>query len=89
MISKTRSIPPAWKLRSDPGFPQISLKEMSHARPALLMVFSITQSDHLLLLSRFHSITDFGKQINFLKVLSKGSSEIIIQAQTNKVESIK
>jgi hypothetical protein len=44
--SKTRSVSPARKLRSDPGFPHISLREMSHARPALLTVFSTTQSDH-------------------------------------------
>jgi len=43
VISKTRSVPPARKLRSDPGFPHISLREMYHARPALLTVFSTTQ----------------------------------------------
>jgi hypothetical protein len=30
--SKTHSVSPARKLRSIPGFPHISLKEMSHAR---------------------------------------------------------
>ena len=44
--SKTRSVSPARKLRSDPGFPHISFLEMFHARPALLTVFSTTQLDH-------------------------------------------
>ncbi len=48
MISKTRSVSPAWKLHSDPGFPHISPWEMYHARQALLTVFSITKSDHLI-----------------------------------------
>jgi hypothetical protein len=58
MISKTRSVFPAWKLRSDPGFPHISLREMYHARPSLLTVFSITQSDHSITLSSIHNLTD-------------------------------
>jgi hypothetical protein len=45
MVSKTLSVSPARKLRSDPGFPHISLREMSHAHPALLTVFSTTQTD--------------------------------------------
>jgi len=36
-----------------------------------------------------HTITDLNKRRNLLKDLSKGFSEIIIQAQTNKVESTK
>jgi len=36
------------------GFPHIP-KEMYHACPALLTVFSTTQSDHLTLFSRIHS----------------------------------
>jgi hypothetical protein len=41
--SKTHSVSPARNLRSDPGFPHISILEMSHARSALLTVFSTTQ----------------------------------------------
>ena len=55
LISKTHSISPAWKLRSDPGFPHISHWEMYHARPSLLTVFSITQSDHSITLSRIQT----------------------------------
>jgi hypothetical protein len=58
MISETRSVSPARKLRSDPGFPHISPREMRHARPALLTVFSITQSDHLITLFSLHDIKD-------------------------------
>ena len=43
VISKTLSVSPARKLRSVPGFPHISLREMYHARPALHTVFSTTQ----------------------------------------------
>ncbi len=43
VISKTRSVSPARKLRSNPGFPHISPWEMYHARPALHTVFSTTQ----------------------------------------------
>jgi len=46
VISKTLSVSPARKLRSDPGFPHISRWEMYHARPALLTVFSTTQLEH-------------------------------------------
>ena len=46
VISKTLSVSPARKLRSDPGIPHISQQEMSHARPALLTVFSTTQLGH-------------------------------------------
>jgi hypothetical protein len=38
--TKFREVSPARKLRSVPGFHHISLREMSHARPALLTVFS-------------------------------------------------
>ncbi len=48
VIAKTRSVSPARKLRSDPGFPHISPLEMYHARPALLTVFSTTQLGHLI-----------------------------------------
>jgi hypothetical protein len=58
MISKTLSVSPARKLRSDPGFPHISPKEMYHARPALLTVFSITQSDHSITLLSILDIVD-------------------------------
>jgi len=58
MISKTRSVSPARKLRSDPGFPHIYLREMYHARPALLTVFSIKQPDHSITLLSIHDITD-------------------------------
>jgi len=50
MASKTRSVSPARKLRSDPGFHHISTKEMYYASPALLTVFSTTYPDHLILL---------------------------------------
>jgi hypothetical protein len=63
MISKTLSVSPARKLRSDPGFPHISLQEMYHARPALLTVFSITQSDHLIMHSSDRASTDLEMQI--------------------------
>jgi len=59
MISKTRSVSPARKLRSDPGFPHISPREMYHARPSLLTVFSITQSDHSIPLSYDSAKTGF------------------------------
>jgi hypothetical protein len=58
MISKTLSVSPARKLRSVPGFPHISPWEMYHARPALLTVFSITQSDHSITPLRIQDITD-------------------------------
>jgi hypothetical protein len=58
MISKTLSVSPARKLRSDPGFPHISPREIYLARPALLTVFSITQSDHSITLLSIHDITD-------------------------------
>jgi hypothetical protein len=58
MISKTLSVSPARKLRSDPGFPHISPKEMYHACPALLTVFSITQSDHSITLLSILDIVD-------------------------------
>jgi hypothetical protein len=48
VISKTLSVSPARKLRSVPGFSHISLREMYHARPALLTVFSTTQLEHLI-----------------------------------------
>ncbi len=62
MISKTRSVSPARKLRSDPGFPHISHREMYHARPALLAVFSITQPDHSITLLSIYDITDLEMQ---------------------------
>jgi hypothetical protein len=43
VIAKTRSVSPARKLRSTPGFPHIFPRKMSHARPALHTVFSTTQ----------------------------------------------
>jgi len=46
VISKTRSVSPAWKLCSAPDFPHISPREMYHARPSLLTVFSTTQLEH-------------------------------------------
>jgi hypothetical protein len=52
MKTKFREVTPERKLRSDPGFPHTSLREMSHTRPALLTVFSTTQLDH----SRTHGI---------------------------------
>jgi len=58
MISKTRSVSPARKLRSDPGFPHISPREMYHTRTALLTVFSITQFDHKIALLSIQAITD-------------------------------
>jgi len=71
MISKTRSVSPARKLRSDPGFPHISSKEMYHARPALLTVFFITQSDHSITLLSIHGNTD----LEMLTVLWEAFSE--------------
>jgi hypothetical protein len=53
MISKTLSVSPARKLRSIPGLPHISYREMHHAHSALHTVFSITQSDHLITLDVF------------------------------------
>jgi len=58
MIAKTLSVSPARKLRSDPDFPHISPWEMCHARPALLTVFSTTQSDHSTVLSSIYIIKD-------------------------------
>jgi hypothetical protein len=46
VIAKTLSVSPARKLRSVPGFPHISHREMYHARPALHTVFSTTQLGH-------------------------------------------
>jgi len=43
VIAKTLSVSPARKLRSVPGFPHISSREMHHARPALHTVFCATQ----------------------------------------------
>jgi len=48
VISKTRSVSPAWKLRSVAGFPHISPWEMYRASQALLTVFSTTELDHLI-----------------------------------------
>ena len=39
-------------------FSHISLREIYPARPSLLTVFSITQSDHLIMLLSIHDITD-------------------------------
>jgi hypothetical protein len=58
MISKTLSVSPARKFTSDPGFPHISSREMCHARPSPLTVFSITQSDHSIALLRLHDNAD-------------------------------
>ncbi len=72
MISKTRSVSPARKLRSDPGFPHIYLREMYHARPALLTVFSITQLGHLITLLSIHDIADLKMHPNVIFCLIKG-----------------
>jgi hypothetical protein len=69
--SKTRSVSPARKLRSDPGFPHISPREMSHARPALLTVFSTTQLDHLKPQDIYNAITVLGMLTTWLKSLKK------------------
>jgi hypothetical protein len=48
VIAKTkfRSVSPARKPRSVPGFPHTPPREMCHARPTLHTVFSTTQLDH-------------------------------------------
>jgi hypothetical protein len=48
VISKTRLVSPARKLRSVAGFPHISPWEMYHARPVLHTVFSTTQLGNLI-----------------------------------------
>jgi len=58
VISKTLSVSPARKLRSVPGFPHISLREMYHARPALHTVFSTTQLGHSITRISTQAITD-------------------------------
>jgi hypothetical protein len=78
MISKTRSVSPARKLRSDPGFPHISPKEMCHARPALLTVFSIIQSEHSITLMSIQDNTDFEMHLLPLyDLLSAGGDDIL------------
>jgi hypothetical protein len=67
--SKTRSVSPARKLRSDPGFPHISSREMYHARQALLTVFYITQSDHSITFMSIHDITDLEKLLECIRRL--------------------
>jgi hypothetical protein len=76
MISKTLSVSAARKLRSDPGFPHISLLEMSHARPSFLTVFSITQSGYLITQFRICDITDLEILVKSKSI--KGSLEIIL-----------
>jgi hypothetical protein len=71
MISKTLSVSPARKLRSVPGFPHISPREMYHARPALLTVFSITQLGHTITLLSIHNIMDLGKHPGVIFFLIK------------------
>jgi hypothetical protein len=72
MIAKTRSLSPARKLRSIPGLPHISLREMSHARPALHTVFSTIQLELLkpnkiLAITVLEMLAVFTKQLTFRK----------------------
>ncbi len=60
VISKTRSVSPARKLRSVAGFSHISSREMCHARPALHTVFSTTQLGHLIEILRIYITAKIG-----------------------------
>jgi hypothetical protein len=68
--TKFREVSPARKLRSDPGFPHTSLRELSHARPALLTVFSTTQLDHSITQSDFMPFTVLDMLSIFRKYLT-------------------
>jgi STE24 endopeptidase len=86
--TKFRSVSPARKLRSDPGFPHTSLREMSHARPALITVFSTTQFDHSIakMISCHHG---FGNSFDLLcdtgdDILKAGDSTV----RTDKIHPL-
>jgi len=89
MISKTLSVSPARKLRSDPGCPQISPREIYHARPALLTVFSITQSDHSISLLSVHDITDLNMLHKELQNLIERLDQPIKLMLTRKMATLK
>jgi len=57
-IENTLSFPSEETSLGRGGFPHISIREMCHARPALLTVFSITQSDHSITQLCILDITD-------------------------------
>jgi len=57
-IKNTLSFPSEETSLGRGGFPHISPWEIYHARPALLTVFSITQSDHPIKLMRIQDITE-------------------------------
>jgi len=57
-IENTLSFPSVETSLGQGALPHISPWEMYHARPALLTVFSITQSDHSITLSSNQDITN-------------------------------
>jgi hypothetical protein len=57
-IKNTLSFPSEETSLGRGGFPHISPREMYHARPALLTVFSTTQSDQSITLLSIHVITE-------------------------------
>ena len=57
-IKNTLSFPSGETSLGRGGFPHVSLWEMHHARPALLTVFSTTQSEHFIAIMSVHIIME-------------------------------